>query len=46
MFTSIKIMFAIGVYKDTDVADFVGWGQITSDQYKEITSEEYKTGVA
>lgn len=43
MFISVKIMYSIGVYKDSDVADFVGWGRINEDQYKKITGKDYIT---
>lgn len=41
MFIAIKLMYQMNVYKNSDVADFVKWNNINTDQYKQITGEEY-----
>jgi len=46
MFDFIKFMFIIGSYKDDDVAYFVKIGNINTDDYKQITNEDYKEGAA
>lgn len=44
MFDFIKLMFSIGGYDNAGVAYFVKLGNITVDQYKQITSKDYKEG--
>jgi len=46
MFDFIKLMFSIGGYDNSGVAFFVKLGNITADQYKQITNEDYKEGAA
>lgn len=41
MFDFIKLMFTIHGYDNDGVAYFVKIGNISKDQYKEITGEEY-----
>ncbi|CAJ1187749.1 hypothetical protein CPR19092_LGOLGGFK_01090 [Companilactobacillus paralimentarius] len=43
MFDFIKLMFNIGGYDNEGVAYFVKLGNITVDQYKQITNEDYKS---
>lgn len=41
MFKIVKRYYDKGIYSKEDVAVFVQAGKITSDQYKEITGEDY-----
>lgn len=41
MFRIVKRYYDKGIYSNADVAVFVRAGKITSEQYQEITGEEY-----
>ena len=43
MFDFISLLFKLGGYNKKDVAGFVGQN-ITSDEYKTITGDEYTEG--
>ena len=40
-FKLVKRYYSAGYYDKADVAIFVQYNKITTDQYKEITGEEY-----
>lgn len=42
LFDIVKRYYEAGYYGKEDVAKFVRMKKITSDQYKEITGEDYK----
>lgn len=44
-FNAIKMQYSWGTdfMTDSDVADYVSYGTITADQYKEITGKDYVT---
>lgn len=41
MYKIVKRYYDRGIYDNADVAKFVQAGKLTTEQYKEITSEEY-----
>lgn len=34
--------YALGLYNKADIADFVKWNDITSQDYQDITGEQYE----
>jgi len=41
MFKIVKRYFDTGIYSAEDVSKFVKSGRLTSDEYKEITGQDY-----
>lgn len=41
MYDKIKRFYALGLYSENHVAQFVQHGYITKEQYEEITGKEY-----
>lgn len=44
MFKIVKRYFDKGIYSKEDVSVFVTAGKITTEEYKDITGEEYTEG--